>query len=103
MNPDELIGYFEEACDREAVLFVPDSPRQEKVAESLIKFHSKHYSLDILKNCVDYYCKVSPKPVTVYEFAITINQVRDKVIKERALIKDFEDKVEATRKVMEGD
>lgn len=102
MDADELIEYFEERCDAEAVLFVPDSPRQEKIAESLIKFHSKHYSIETLKKTIDLYCKTAPKPVTVYEFAVSINVFREKVLKEQALVDDFNKTLEATKRRMEG-
>ena len=37
----ELIKFFKEYCKKSNKLFIPDSPRQESVADALAEFYKK--------------------------------------------------------------
>ena len=60
-------------------LFIPDSPRQDAVAESLVE----HYDSELLLSSIDYYVKSKIGPFLLFDFAIESKKITDKVKKEK--------------------
>ena len=71
----ELIEIFKESCEKSHKLFIPDSPRQESVADAL----AKHYYSEMLEKAVNYYIKKNHGPFLIFDFAIESRTVFDKV------------------------
>lgn len=99
---EEFIAFFETTCEKERKLFIPDPPRQEKVAKNLLDFHGKYHTHDILARSVDYHIKTNIGPFLVFDFAIGINNAREHVLTEIASQKNFDDLLNETKKRMEG-
>jgi hypothetical protein len=93
----DLIEVFKVVCESEGRLFIPDSPRQEDIADSI----AKHYDSDDLLNAIKLYVKSEYGPILVFDFAIKSRDFVDKVKKERLSIDKFKQTVADTRKLIE--
>lgn len=71
----ELIEIFKESCEKSNKLFIPDSPRQESVADAL----AKHYESELLEKAVRFYIKKNQGPFLIFDFALASRTVFDKI------------------------
>ena len=62
----DLIKYFKECCEKQHKLFVPDSPRQDSVADSLASF----YKEENLKLGIENFINNKTGPFLIFDFAI---------------------------------
>lgn len=90
----ELIGIFKESCDRSHKLFIPDSPRQEAVANAL----AEHYDGELLQSAIIRYIINKPGPFLIFDFAIDSRAYIEIVKKERTSVNKFKDIVQETKK-----
>lgn len=88
----ELIEYFKSLCDKYRKLFIPDSPRQEAVADAL----AEHYDTEYLKKAVDVFIKTKHGPFLVFDFAIESRSLIDKVKFEEEAKNRFKNLVKET-------
>ena len=75
----ELIECLKESCKESGKLFIPDSPRQEAVAESL----AEHYDGDIILETVKYFVKSRTGPFLLFDFAIESKKLTDRIKQEK--------------------
>lgn len=71
----ELIEIFKESCEKSHKLFIPDSPRQESVADSLVQ----HYDNELLVKAVETHIKKNYGPFLIFDFAIESRTMVDKI------------------------
>lgn len=90
----ELINVFKKCCDTSHKLFIPDSPRQESVADALVE----HYDADIITQAVKRYVASKPGPFLVFDFAVDSRTYVEIVKKEQASVNKFKDIVQETKK-----
>lgn len=95
---NDLIETFKVICESEDRLFIPDSPRQDDIADSMVK----HYDSDDLLNAVKLYVKSEYGPILIFDFAIKSRDFVDKVKKERLSVDKFKQTVAETRKLIEN-
>ena len=93
----ELIEYFKSFCAKQNKLFIPDSPRQEAVADSLVSF----YKTDNLMLGVESFIKSRPGPFLVFDFAIESRAFVVKAEFDKKSGDNFKSIVEETKKRME--
>lgn len=98
LTGESLIQLFIDYSESSHKLFIPDSPRQEQVADSL----AKHYEADLLEKAVKWYIDNRPGPFLVFDFAIESRGLVEKVKYENEAKARFKDIVEDTRKRMEN-
>lgn len=79
LTGQELIQSLQQSCKDCDKLFIPDSPRQDAVAESLVD----HYDGDILLEAVKYFVKTKTGPFLLFDFAIESKKITDRVKKEK--------------------
>ena len=75
----ELIECLKESCKKSGKLFIPDSPRQEAVAEALVE----HYDGDLLTDTVNHFVKSRSGPFLLFDFAVESKKFTDKVKQEK--------------------
>ena len=92
----ELIKFFKESCDKSNKLFIPDSPRQEQVADALAGFYKK----DDLFGAVSVYVKAKTGPFLIFDFAVESRSYVERVKFENKSVDKFKNIVEETRKRM---
>lgn len=92
----EIIQHFQDYCEKYHKLFIPDSPRQEAVADSLAKF----YDSEILITAIESFIKSKHGPFLVFDFAIESKTYTDRVIFDKKSSNKFQDIFEETRKRM---
>ena len=73
-----LLEYLRDCCKKSNKLFIPDSPRQEAVADAL----AEHYDGDLLKMGIDLFVKSRTGPFLIFDFAIESKKMIDKVKQE---------------------
>lgn len=95
----ELINVFEKSCNKSHKLFIPDSPRQDAVADALVK----HYDSELLIKAIEQYVKSKPGPFLLFDFAVDSRSFIDNVKKEQASINKFRDLVKETQQRMAGE
>lgn len=95
----ELIKFFKESCKKSNKLFIPDSPRQESVADALVEFYKK----EELFNAVQLFIKSKTGPFLVFDFAIESRSYVDKTKFESKSVNAFKEIVEQTKKRMESE
>jgi hypothetical protein len=95
----ELIKFFKESCKKSNKLFIPDSPRQESVADALAEFYKK----EELFSAVQLFIKSKTGPFLVFDFAIESRSYVDKTKFESKSVNAFKDIVEQTKKRMESE
>jgi len=93
-----LIQLFETCCNESHKLFIPDSPRQDDIANSLVR----HYEWTLLERAVRWYVENNSGPFLVFDFAIQSRDVVEKVKYETESKTKFQDIVAETRKRMES-
>ena len=95
----DLIRYFKSCCEKQNKLLIPDSPRQEAVADSLANF----YKTDNLELGIDRFVKSKPGPFLIFDFAIESRSYVDKTKFESKSVNAFKEIVEQTKKRMESE
>jgi hypothetical protein len=92
----ELIQCLKESCKKSGKLFIPDSPRQEAVADAL----TEHYDGDLLMDTVDYFVKSKTGPFLMFDFAVESKKFTEKVKQEteskerfRQIVRDTHDRM----------
>ena len=75
----ELIESLRQSCKDLNKLFIPDSPRQEAVAEAL----TDHYDGELLLDSITYFVKGRTGPFLLFDFAIESKKITDKVKQEK--------------------
>jgi hypothetical protein len=93
-----LIDLFKSYSEKSHKLFIPDSPRQEQVADSL----AHHYDGELLEKAVRWYIDNRPGPFLVFDFAVESRDLVEKVKYENEAKARFQDIVAETRKRMEN-
>jgi hypothetical protein len=93
-----LIDLFKSYSEKSHKLFIPDSPRQEQVADSL----AQHYDGELLEKAVRWYIDNRPGPFLVFDFAVESRDLVEKVKYENEAKARFQDIVAETRKRMEN-
>lgn len=75
----ELIQFLKESCKESNKLFIPDSPRQDAVAEALVE----HYDGDVLKASISFFVKSRPGPFLIFDFAIESKKITERIKQEQ--------------------
>ena len=97
LTGQELIEHFKKCCEKRNKLFIPDSPRQEAVAEALAKF----YNSEILLKACDLFIKSNNGPFIIFDFAIQSKTYADKIQFDSKSSEKFKDVVKQTKLRME--
>lgn len=92
----EVIKHFKEFCKKSNKLFIPDSPRQESVADAIAEF----YKRDELFGAIELFIKSKTGPFLIFDFAVESRAYVDKVKFEKSASDKFKNLVEETRKRM---
>jgi hypothetical protein len=95
----DVVAVFKHICADNKKLFIPDSPRQDEIAESL----ASHYDGDDLLDAIKLFIASDPGPILVFDFAVKSRDFVSKVQKEKALVERFKQTVADTRKLIESD
>jgi len=98
LTGEGLIDLFKSYSEKSHKLFIPDTPRQEQIADSL----ASHYDGDLLQKAVMWYIDNRPGPFLVFDFAVESRGLVEKVQYENEAKSRFEDIVAETRKRMEN-
>lgn len=92
----ELILFLEKSCKESGKLFIPDSPRQDAVAQALVD----HYNSELLFESIRYFVKSRTGPFLVFDFAVESKKITDKVKQEiesknlfRQIVKETHDRM----------
>lgn len=92
----ELVECLKESCKQSNKLFIPDSPRQEAVAEAL----AEHYDGDLLLETIKYFVKSRSGPFLMFDFAVESKKFTEKVKQEKEskerflqIVKDTHDRM----------
>lgn len=75
LTGEELIQTFKSLCDKSNKLFIPDSPRQEAVAEALVQ----HYDEELLIKSIEFHINKNTGPFLVFDFAIVSRTLFEKI------------------------
>lgn len=94
----ELIDFFKSCCEKHGKLFIPDSPRQESVADALSKF----YKTDNLSTGIEYFIKNRTGPFLIFDFAIESRNFVDKAEFDKKSSDKFKSIVQETKKRLES-
>lgn len=97
LSGNDVVEVFKLYCTQHNKLFVPDSPRQEEVSDSL----ASHYDSDDLLEAIKWYTQKEDGPVLIFDFALKSRDYVERVKKERASVDKFKKTVEDTRKLIE--
>ena len=92
-----LIDLFQKTCDEYGKLFIPDSPRQDEIAKSLVRY----FDYDELKLAVDIFVRNGDGTVLVFDFALRSRDMIERSKFEEESKKRFKQIVEQTRLKME--
>ena len=95
----DFIDAFKAYCESENKLFIPDSPRQDDIANSLVKHYNSDDLLDAIKWCI----KSEQGPFLVFDFALKSRDYIDKVKREKNSVNRFKQVVADTRKLLEDE
>lgn len=95
----KTIQHFQDCCKKYHKLFIPDSPRQEAVADAISEF----YDEDTLFKAIEYFIKGRTGPFLVFDFAVESKSYTDKVILDNKSANKFKNIVEETRKRMNNE
>lgn len=74
----DLIQFLKESCKESNKLFIPDSPRQDAVADSLVEF----YDSEVLKSAISFFIKSRSGPFLMFDFAIESKKIVDRIKQE---------------------
>jgi len=97
LTGQELIKHFKDCCKKQNKLFIPDSPRQESVADSLINF----YKAENLKLGIESFIKHKPGPFLIFDFAIESRIFVEKAEFDKKSLDKFRSIVQETKKRMD--
>ena len=89
---------FQKECDEQGKLFVPDPPRQDQVAKSLVD----HFNYEELKPAVGKFISDAYGAVLVFDFALQSRDLIERSKFEEQSKKRFKEIVEQTRLKMES-
>lgn len=95
----DVIAAFKAYCDEYNQLYIPDSPRDMEVADSL----AKHFDSDDLLDGIKQYIKKGEGPFLVFDFALRSRSLIEAAKSERASIERFKEIVEETRKKIQNE
>lgn len=95
----DLIKHFKECCEKQNKLFIPDSPRQEAVADSLVSF----YKEDNLRLGVESFIKNKTGPFLIFDFAVESRSFVEKAEFNKQSVDKFKSIVQETKKRMESE
>jgi len=95
----DVVSAFRVFCEEKGKLFLPDSPRQDDVADSL----AKHYDSDDLLMAIKWYIDTNDGPILVFNFALESRNLVDKIKREQSSINKFKQVVADTRKLLEDE
>lgn len=98
MTPNELIRFFRDESERQGKLFVPDPPRQDQVAKSLLSYTAKYSTEEILLESIKLFIESRTESILVFDYAIGAKEFRDKVEEDIRSKEKFEKILEQTRK-----
>jgi hypothetical protein len=98
LTGSDVVEVFKIYCKEYSKLFVPDSPRQDEVADSL----ANHYDSDTLLDAIKWYIEKEDGPMLVFDFALKSRDYVEKVKKEKASVDRFKQTVAETRKLIEN-
>jgi hypothetical protein len=101
LTAEEFVSFFSDSALGHRKLFIPGD-NDESVAGNLIAFYQQEYSVDLLKQCADYFIAKSHQPVLIYQFALNSNDVRRRLVQENERKQDVEHLLKATKKRMES-
>jgi hypothetical protein len=96
---DDVISVFKVYCEEKGKFFLPDSPRQDDIADSL----AKHYDSDDLLKAIKWYIDINDGPILVFNFALESRNLIEKIKKEQSSINKFKQVVAETRKLLEDE
>lgn len=94
----DLIALFQKECNEQGKLFVPDPPRQEQVAKSLVE----HFEYEELIPAVSKFVSDTYGAVLVFDFALKSRDLIERSKFEEQSKKRFKEIVEQTRLKMES-
>ena len=94
----ELIQFFTDYSMEKGKLFVPDSPRQDAVADSL----ANHYEPELLKRAIQWIVDTEPGPFFIFDFAIKSRDYVEKAKYEMEPVNRFKSIVAETKRRMEN-
>jgi len=95
----DVISIFKVYCEEKGKLFLPDTPRQDDIADSL----AKHYDSDDLLMAIKWYVDSNDGPILVFNFALESRNYIEKIKKEQNSINKFKQVVADTRKLLEDE
>ena len=98
LTGESLIDLFKTCSEKSHKLFIPDSPRQDQIADSLVQ----HYDAKLLQKAVEWYIESRPGPFLVFDFAVESRDLVEKVKYENEAKSRFQDIVAETRRRMEN-
>lgn len=90
----QVIQHFQSCCSKYNKLFIPDSPRQESVADAIAAF----YESDILLQAIERFIKSRQGPFLVFDFAVESKKFTDMVQFDLKSGDKFKEVLEETRK-----
>lgn len=93
---EQTIQHFKDCCKKQSKLFIPDSPRQESVADALADF----YDQQTLFTAIEYFIKSRTGPFLVFDFAVESKSYTDRVVLDTKSNNKFKEIMEDTRKRM---
>lgn len=93
---EQTIQHFKDCCKKQSKLFIPDSPRQEAVADALADF----YDQQVLFKAIEYFIKSRTGPFLVFDFAVESKSYTDRVVFDTKSNNKFQEILEDTRKRM---
>lgn len=96
---NDFIDAFKAVCESENKFFIPDSPRQDDIADSLVKHYDSDDLLDAIKWCI----KSEQGPFLIFDFALKSRDYIEKVKRERNSVVRFKQVVADTRKLLEDE
>jgi len=101
MTPKELIEFFEVETNKRGKLFVPDSPREEMVAKSLLSYTGRYSTERILLESIKLFIESRTEAVLVFDYALEARAFRDRIEVTIASEDKFKKVLEETRKRQE--
>jgi len=99
----EFLKIFRETCEKYNKMYIPDSPREDAIAVSLMTYHKKNYDIDTLVEALDMYVKeLGHKPALLLEFSLVVHDYRQRAIQERRLREEYKHVLKMTEELMKG-
>lgn len=99
INGTDVIAAFKAYCEEYNQLYIPDSPRESEVADSL----AKHYNSDDLLDAIKQFVKKGEGPFLLFDFALRSRSLIESAKSEKASVERFREIVEETRKKIQNE